>query len=353
MRVVHVHRIAGIGGSERHLLTLLPALAERGVEPAFVGLDLAGADPFYEHLAARGIPFARTATAFGLLRAVRRSKPDLLHTHLVHADAYGALAPGVPAVVSTKHNPDPFRVGPFRYVERALTHRARRVIAISDAVRRFNVERVGLPADKISVVHYGLDALPERWAASPPLPLSERTRVLLLVGRLAEQKGVDVAIRALPAIRRDHPDAMLLVLGEGPQRGELEALARSLGVADVVAMPGRIGDVAEFYRRAELLVHPVRWEGFGLALVEAMLAARAVVATAVASAPELVQDGRTGLLVPPDDPPALAAAVSSLLGDASRAAALGAAGRERALAEFSVGRMADATVGVYRSALAE
>jgi len=348
VRVVHVQRIAGIGGSERHLLTLLPALAEHGVAPAFVGIDLPGADPFYEELEAAGVPFARLRRPLGLAAAVRRFRPVLLHTHLVHADVWGAaLVRGVPAV-STKHNDDRFRTGPFRYVERLLARRARAVIAISDALRRFNVERVGLPPEKVEVVRYGLDRLPEPWGENPPLQIADGAPVLLLVGRLARQKGVDVAVRALAQVRREHPEAVLLVLGEGPQRQALEELARSLGVAGAVVMPGRVGDVAALYRRAALVVHPVRWEGFGLALLEAMLAERAVVASAVSSAPEVVADGETGLLVAPDDPQELATAISSLLAEPARAERLGRAGLARTRAEFSVARMAERTVAVYR-----
>src|SRR5205807_10453379 len=160
-----------------HLLTLLPALAGRGVDVSFVGLDdPAGVlEPFYSELS---VPFERLpaprdldpALAVSLARKLRRARPDVVHTHLVHADVYGAVAPGA-RLVSTKHNPDPFRAGPFRFVERTLTRRAARVIAISDAVRRFSVEQVGVPAEKVEVVHYGLDELPSAWAENPPLEL--------------------------------------------------------------------------------------------------------------------------------------------------------------------------------------
>jgi glycosyltransferase involved in cell wall biosynthesis len=349
VRVVHVHRIRGIGGSERHLLTLLPALAERGVDVSFVGLDdPAGVpEPFYAELQ---VPFERLsaprdidpALAVRLARTLRSPRPHLVHTHLVHADVYGALAPGT-RLVSTKHNPDPFRAGPFRFAERALTWRAARVIAISEAVRRFCIDRVGLPAGKVEVVHYGLDGLPRAWNANPPLDIGRP--LLLAVCRLEAQKGLDTAVRALAEV----PQATLLVLGEGPDRAALELLAASLGVRERVLLPGRVGDVAALYAQADVVVHPARWEGFGLAMLEGMLASRPIVAARAGSAPELVDDGRTGLLVPVDDSQALAEAVSSLLADPARAAAMGAAGLERARAEFSVARMAERTLALYEA----
>jgi glycosyltransferase involved in cell wall biosynthesis len=356
VKVVHVHRIRGIGGSERHLLTLLPALAERGVDVFFVGLD----DPewdvaaFYEQLR---VPSVRLGSprdldprlARALRRELDRLAPDIVHTHLVHADVYGVIAslrrPW--ALVSTKHNDDRFRAGPFRFAERAFTRRAARAIAITHALARFHVERVGLPREKVEVVHYGLDETPGAWGDPGSLELPADARLLLAITRLVPQKGVDVAVRALRELQRDVPEARLVVLGEGAERARLEALALELGVRDRVLLPGRVGDVAAWLSRAELLVHPVRWEGFGLALLEAMLVARPVVASAVSSIPEIVVDGETGVLVPPDDPRALAAAIGGLLADPERAARLGAAGRERARREFSVEKMAAGTLAVY------
>jgi glycosyltransferase involved in cell wall biosynthesis len=150
----------------------------------------------------------------------------------------------------------------------------------------------------------------------------------------------------MPELRSRHPTAHLVVLGEGPQRAELEQLARSLDAP--VHLPGRVPDVATWLRRADVLVHPVRWEGFGLALLEAMLAALPVVATDVSSIPEIVRDRQTGLLVPPDDAAALAAAVTRMLDDPRD---YGERGRARAQAEFSVARMADRTLAVYETAL--
>jgi glycosyltransferase involved in cell wall biosynthesis len=349
VKVLHIHRIGGIGGSERHLLTLLPALAERGVDVRFLGLDdtSRAPDPFYEALS---VPFVRVPAPRDIdprlaLRVRREARNvDLVHTHLVHADIYGAL--GARRLISTKHNDDPFRAGAFRFVERALVRRASRVIAITQALARFQVERVGLPAGKVEVIHYGQDELPAPWGSNLPTDVQSDTRVLLAVCRLEPQKGLDVAVRALPEIRARHPKAELVVLGEGPQRAELERLASELQVP--VHLLGRVPDVAAWLSRADLLVHPARWEGFGLALLEAMLASKPVVATNVSSIPEIVADGETGLLVAPDDPAALAAAVSRVLDDPG---SYGEQGRSRAKSQFSVARMTDHTLALYETAL--
>jgi glycosyltransferase involved in cell wall biosynthesis len=351
VRVLHVHRIGGIGGSERHLLTLLPALAARGVDVRLLGLDdpARAPAPFYEQLA---VPFARIPAprdldpllAWRVARAVRQTRPDIVHTHLVHADVYGALNGGT--LVSTKHNDDPFRAGTFRFVERALARRAARIITITEALRRFQIERVGIPDAKLVTIHYGLDDLPPAWGTNPADGVPAEARVLLAVCRLERQKGLDVAVRALAAVRATQPDVELVVLGEGPERGALGALAQEVGVP--LRLLGRAPDVAAWLRRASVLVHPVRWEGFGLAVLEAMVAGVPVVASRVSSLPELVVDGETGVLVEPDDPAALAAGIERAL---AAPAQLGQAGRQRAREEFSVARMTDATVALYGAVL--
>jgi glycosyltransferase involved in cell wall biosynthesis len=344
---MHVHRIRGIGGSERHLLALLPALQELGVDVTMVGLDDPHWDPADFYGALR-VPAVRLRSAHDLDplllgRLARTLDADVVHTHLVHADLYGGLAAKLrrARLVSTKHNDDPFRVGPFRHVERGLGLLADRVIAITDSLRRFTVDRVGVPARKVEVVHYGLDAPPEPWGDNAPDPVPDGATVLVAVCRLVEQKGIDIALHALAEL----PDAWLVVLGEGPERGGLEALARDLGIDGRVHLPGRVPDVAAWLRRASVLVHPVRWEGFGLALLEAMLSGLPVVASNVSAVPEIVVDGVTGVLVPPDDPPSLAAGIRRALAHPE----YGEAGRARAHAEFSVERMARRTLALYEA----
>ena len=346
MRVVHVHRIRGIGGSERHLLALLPALAERGVEPIFVGLDdpAWSASDFYGALQVPAVRILspRDFDPLLLVRLARTLRADIVHTHLVHADVYGGLAARLRGthLVSTKHNDDPFRVGPFRFVERGLSHLADRIVTITDALHRFTVERVGVAADKVETIHYGLDGVPEAWGVNPPDDVPDGARVLLAISRLTDQKGIDVAVRALTGLP---DDTVLAVLGDGPERAKLLCLAHELGVERRVFLFGRVPDVAAWLGRATLLVHPARWEGFGLAVLEAMLAGLPVVATNVSALPELVVDGVSGVLVPPDDAEALAGGIARAL----EAPQLGERGLARARREFSVARMADRTASLY------
>jgi glycosyltransferase involved in cell wall biosynthesis len=344
MKVLHVHRMRGIGGSERHLLTLLPALAERGVETFFVGLDDPAWNPsdFYGALRVPAIRIVSPRDVDPLLlpRLARTLRADIVHTHLVHADLYGGLAAKLrgSCLVSTKHNDDPFRLGPFRFVERGLSRLADRMITITDALREFTIERVGIPARKVETIHYGLDELPDAWGENPLDDVPAGARVLLAVSRLTPQKGVDVAVRALASLP---DDTVLVVLGEGPERAALGQLARELGVEQRLFLLGRVPDVAAWLRRASVFVHPARWEGFGLAVLEAMLAGLPVAATNVSALPELVVDGETGLLVPPDEPAALARAIEQVTPEH------GAAGAARARSEFSVARMADRTAALY------
>jgi glycosyltransferase involved in cell wall biosynthesis len=361
VRVLHLHKINGVGGSERHVLTLLPALRARGVDARFLGLDVPGSDAprFYRELDDAGVPHAHVRCtvdadprlAAAVVRAVRAASPTLLHTHLVHADVYGSMASTALRLplVSTRHNDDRYLLGPFRFVDRAFAVRARRLVAISDAVRRF-LAGAGHPEEKLVTIHYGLDTLPETPSERTPaeVGIPEGAPLLLAVGRLTAQKDHPTLLRALARARERHPEAVLAVLGIGPLEPETRALVRELGLEDAVFLPGRL-EIRDWLERADVFVHSSRWEGFGLVLLEAMLAGLPVAATRVSAVPEVVADGKTGLLVEPGDHEALAAALDKLLANPENARALGEAGRDRAHEHFSVARMTDRTVDVYET----
>ena len=363
MKVLHLVKSRGVGGAEQHLLTLLPALRARGVDARLLSLD-AGGDSARLHAAldVAAVPWTRVECgpdvsprlARDVVRAVRRERPDLLHTHMVHADVYGSVAAHALRLpfVSSRHNDDRYLLGPFRFVDRAFMHGARRLIAISDAVREF-LARAGLPRDRLLTIRYGLDEPPRAPSERTPESFGIRADapLVLAVGRLIAQKDHATLLRAFAGVRRRVPEARLAILGWGPLEAETRALAARLGLADAVTIAGRI-EPSAWLARADVFAHTSRWEGFGIVLLEAMLSRLAVVATSVSAVPEIVADGETGVLAAPGDVDAIAAALVSLLGDADRRRALGEAGYGRARAQFSVARMADATLDVYRDAVA-
>lgn len=363
MKVLHLHKLTGVSGSERHLLTLLPALRDRDIDVSFLGLDVPGTDAtrFHEELDRAGI--ARASVRCGadasprmardVIRAVRALRPDLVHTHLVHADVYGTLAALLARrpVVSTRHNDDRYLLGPFRYVDRAVASRSAQVIAISDSVRAF-LEQAGHNPSKLVTIHYGLDDPPSAPSTPTPAQAGVPTDVPLLVavGRLIEQKDHATLLRAFATVRSTSPEARLAILGSGPLEAGTRALGRELGLGDSLLLPGATPP-RDWLARADVFVHTSRWEGFGIVLLEAMLARRPVVATRASAVPEVVADGETGLLADPGDDAAIAAAVTALLADPARRDALAEAGLHRARTHFSVARMAERTQGVYETVL--
>jgi glycosyltransferase involved in cell wall biosynthesis len=360
VKVLHATKVQGIGGAEQHLLTLLPALRERGIDARFLSLDAgADADRFHRALDARNVPWRRVPCghdvsprlAASFISTVRAERPDLLHTHMVHADVYGSVAAHALRLpfLSTRHNDDRYLLGPFKYVDRAFMSGVAGIVAISDAVREFHV-RAGLPAQKLVTIHYGLDELPAAESELTPeaAGIPPDAPLVLAIGRLIEQKDHATLLGAFARVRDDIPDARLTILGWGRLEEATKARVRELGLEDAVLLPGRV-EPAAWLARADVFAHTSRWEGFGIVLLEAMLSGLPVVATRVSAVPEIVVDGETGILVPVGDEVAIAAALSALLADPERRQRLGEAGRGRARAEFSVARMTDRTMALYES----
>lgn len=357
-RVLHVVKVAGISGAENHLLLLLPDLRQRGFDVAAVMLHEGepGASEFAARLESGGVPvepvhLSRTTDprAFSrILRRARRERPEILHTHLVHAD-FHALPAGrlarVPVLVSTKHGFNSFRDGKaFAAADRAVGALADVQVAISAGLARYLGESEGFDPASFEIVHYGIVAGPE----PPSLPAAPR---LAIVGRLIPIKGHTVLLDAIARARERLPGLTLEIAGEGPLGPELERTAARLGLAEVVTFLGRVAPAAPVLERAEIVVVPSFGEGFGMVALEAMERGRPVIASAVGGLPEIVDDGSTGRLVPPGDTAALAEAIVGLAGDPALAASMGAAGRVRALAEFSQERCTDRIEALYGAAL--
>ena len=339
------------GGAQRLLLSILAGLPRyRHTVAVLTGALELRAE--FEAIGATVLDVRRRSwlDPFGvreIRRLVRERRFPLVHAHLSRAEIVAGLAVGpLPDVklILFKQNDDAWWKGPLlRRVHRRIVRRADRVVCTSDAVLEHFAALEPAARNKMARIHNGVDVAAIRAAAGAAdraairasLGVAPGATMLLAVGRLVEQKGHDVLLAALAT--RPLAEATLVLVG----RGELETSLR----ASAAAMPGRVvfagvrTDVPALMAAADLFVMPSRWEGFGLVAAEAMTAGRAVVASRVSALPEVVEHGVTGLLVPPDDPDALAAAIASLLADPAKRDAFGAAGRDRVERLFTLDRM--------------
>jgi len=169
-----------------------------------------------------------------------------------------------------------------------------------------------------------------------------------MAAQFIPRKGHDILLEAIPAILRDHPGTRFLLFGKGPLRDQVSEKVRDADLMETIKFPGFRADLAAHLPCLDLLIHPATMEGLGIILLQAGAAGVPVVASATGGIPEAVVHEETGLLVPPNDPEALASAVSVLLGDSDRAAAMGEAGRKQVGEEFSVQRMVEGNLDVYR-----
>jgi len=368
LKILHIQKVKGIAGSEKHLLTLIPELVRLGypVEMLVLANNLEQTSAFVNRMLRSSIP-TEVALMSGhldlrILYKIRRwiaeRRYDLVHTHLVHADLYGTLAArlaGVPAIISSKHG---FAASGWRgrriygFIDRIVAQLQQRIIVISKGLGDWLVQNKRLPRHKLELIHYGLDR--SRFIAEAdgrPPPFRIEGLVIGTVGRLIKQKALDVLIQAFAEVRGCHPDSQLVIAGDGPEKGPLEALVENLDLSGYVTFLGYRDDVSTLMRHFDLFVFPTYGEGFGLVLLEAMAWEKAVVATRTTSIPEIVADQDTGLLVPPGEPRSLAAAISVLLDDPERRRSMGVRGRQRLDSLFSVERMVQQTARVYEAVL--
>ena len=367
-RILHILKATGIGGAERHLQTLLPRLDRQKFQVSLLLLT-DHRRPVTEYAKAFEPTVVRVDQVqiradvdlrclLDVYRRLRGQGFDLVHTHLIHADLYGGLAArlaGIPAVVSTRHNDDPFRRGhALRAVGRVIGRNCDRVIAVSRYLATFARQIEGVGAHKIRSVHYGLAPTPRsgrRAEIRRELALPADAPLVANVGRLTEQKGHAYLLRAWALVTAVRPEARLVIVGEGPLRERLIALARVLAVSDAVRFTGWRRDATDIVEAADAYAHPSLWEGFGLALLEAMAAGKAVVASRVSTIPEIVVDGETGWLVAPRDGQALARSLLQLLDDPVGSRQMGEAGCRRVRTCFDAERMVLATEAVYEEIL--
>ena len=356
MIVLHVQKVGGISGSEAHLLTLLPDLKRRGWDIRFLMLHEhePGAWEFARELEAGGVPVdaipmtadVDPATFARVLAYLATLRPTILHTHLVHADAYGQTAgtlARVPIRLSTKHGFNEFREGRlFALGDRTIGTLAHRQIAISRGLARYLAQTEGFQESDFEVIHYGIAA------HSEPEPYAGGAPYFLCIGRLIPIKGHIVLLRAFHKVLNERPDARLGIAGRGVLEQGLKDLSRELGLTEAVRFLGHVTPVQRAIEDSLAVVVPSLGEGFGMVALEAMERARPVIAASIGGLEDLVREGETGLLVAPGDADQLADAMLRLANDPAAAEAMGREARIRAVERFPEDRCTERTEEVYR-----
>jgi len=353
MRLLFATSIRTWGGGEEWMLAAATGLRARGHDAALVArpasaIATRARDAGLDVVAAA---FASDADVLSFLRVLRACRARRVEAAVVNMDRVlrvagcAARLAGVGVVLPRRGSEFPLKPGPvYRWT---YTRVATGVIVNSRATGRTLLRDVPWrPAGRVHVLPNGIDA--DRFARARSrgdvrraLDLPPDAAVLLTVGELTDRKNPTLVVEAAARLAARGLAARILFAGEGPERAAVERRARELGLPDRVHLLGFRDDVPDLLAACDVLVHPSRVEGFGYAVAEAMAAGRPVVATAASSLPEIVADGRTGILFPPDDADALADALAVYLGDPGRRARDGQRGRERVLAEFSRERRLD------------
>jgi glycosyltransferase involved in cell wall biosynthesis len=390
VKILRVIARLNVGGPARHVVLLDSGLRRRGHDTRLVHGSLAPGEASFEHLAAAsGLPTTKIhelgrrisplsdLRAFArLLRLVFHEAPDVVHTHTAKAGTLGRLAAGLfnmtrprrrrCLVVHTFHGHvvtgyfRPTTSAAIRLAERTLARITDRVVTISPAQRDDIVNRFRVAAaSRTIMIPLGLDLAPlARLDAAAPqlrgaLGIPLRAPVVGYVGRFVPIKDLATLVGAFARVVSRVPGAVLLMVGDGPVRSEIESLVATLHLQGQVRFLGWIEDLAPLYATIDICALSSLNEGTPVALIEAMAAAKAVVAPRVGGIVDVVEHERTGLLVPPGNPEALADAIARLATDAGERSRMGAAGRNAVVTRFSHERLVEDIDLLYASALLE
>ncbi len=349
-----------VGGAERHLLDLCRGLDHQKFRPEIIYFHRD--EQILPEFCLANIPCSIFPVEGGeltlweiwkLSRVIKKIAPDIVHVHLFHASRFGALAAylaGIKRILRTKHNvSDPsVRPGKKDRIWRAL-HKIilTRTVAVSKAI----ANEIKTPY----VIHNGIDTDyfdPQAIDSNRRLDwiqrLEAQDRPLIgIAARLTRQKGHRFLLKAFSELLPSHPDALMLIAGDGEERAALESLVLELGITGNVRFLGSVKDIRGFLSILDLFVHPSLFEGLGIAVIEAMSMELPIVATKVDGLLEMISDGTEGILVEPGNPMALALAMNRIMDDPELRQAMGRNARRRSVNQFSLKTMIDKYEELY------
>jgi len=355
MRILQICSASEIGGGEIHFADLANVLAQRGHQ-VFAALRPASlVRPMLTSLPSENItelPMRNSlnlATAMKLSQFVRAKEIEIVHAHVARDYPLAALARGRSnaRLVLTRHV-----LFPLNQIHKLTLRRTSRVIAVSRAVAESLYSQSVFDAEKVVTIHNGINLT--KFASVEARQASSQKFRVGTAGHIAPIKGQEDFVRAAAIVIQNHPDVEFVMAGEDKSRSRenrmaLEKLIRELGLEQNVTLIGWVDDMPQFLSTLDLFVSSARSEPFGLAIVEAMAAGVPVVATASEGALEIIDDQRSGRLVPIGDPASVANVIEQLISDATERRRLAQNAKAVAREQFSLERMVERTEGVYQS----
>ena len=318
--------------------------------------DLARSSGIPVHALGKG-PGIRPGFVLKLRRLLRREKIDVLHTHNAGCLVYGAPAAklaGTAVLVHTEHGRlmDELDNPRLHRVERHLSRWADALVAVSEPTRARYAVLTGIARERIQTIENGIEVQRFQRPADPrlreALGIRAEDHVVGVIARISEEKDHANLLRAMARVMEGAKNFKVLIVGDGPERAAVEALARQLRLDHKVVFTGRRDDVPVLLALVDVFVLPSKTEGMPLTLLEAMAAGKAVVCTAVGGMPDIIRDGKNGLLVPPEHEARLGEAILSLIRDRSLSDRLREAARKDAEQKYSIEHMVQAYEALYR-----
>jgi glycosyltransferase involved in cell wall biosynthesis len=357
IRVMFVIPLLKAGGAERHLTTLLPRMDPQRFIPSVVCIG--GEGELFADVRANGIEatsldlrkWQAVRALRGLITLIRQQCPDVVVVSGYNAETLGRLAAriaGVKRTIVWVHNAS--EITPRGHVQRAVDRWLIRwtsgYFGVAQVQRQFLVHERGYPADKIRIIHNGVDPAlfdghTDRRVLAE-LGLRERGPVVGILGSLRPEKDHANFLRAARLVIDEMPQTRFLVVGDGERRPHLEKLCSELGLTSHVCFAGARSDVGRILCAVDVFTLTSTTECLPMALLEAMACARPAVCTAVGGVGEVLEHGHTGYLVPPGNPAQLAAQIIRLLAEPDTARRMGRAGRRRVEAQFALDRSVEA-----------
>ena len=355
-----------MGGVERTLTSILPRLDKKKYKVYLCCLFKR--DKLADTMESLNIPIIKFKMRarldfdgkyiIGILRLaylMKKMQIDIVHTHLYRANIAGRIAAklaGVPVIIANEHNIDSWKKFPQKLNDRVLAGITNKIIVVSNAVKDFYINKIGIPEDKITTIYNGVD-IPKFQIhvdinkKKKEFGIKSSEKIITIIGRLHQQKGHCYFLKAAQIIVKKKPNVKFLIVGDGPLGSQLRDMSNDLKISKNVIFAGLRNDIPQILAMSDISVLTSLREGFSITVLESMAAGKPVIATNVGGNSEIIEHGKTGFIIQPKSPEDMALYSLNLINNQELAKRMGQEAEKRVL-NFSIDRMVEKTENLYK-----